>query len=430
MLKMEDLRRSEIQKKVLDSIPSNTSGQLWLSPRLGKSKLMIDYIMREKPKTVLWVTPSRKLANKDIPEEFNKWFKDDVELPLFKAETWSSLNKLEGEYDLIILDELHKITEANSENIKSGSLKGKIIIGMTGTPTRDKKKLEVINQFSLPLLYHININKAVELGLLADYTINVVSQKYDYKDKYLNNILKAIKPIGTYYVEEASEGSLVSAKLTLKYGDKVVDKDLFKEVSSKGKEYYKIITSLGSNQGFLMGNELFGKTNIGAMEVELREGKIYTGNSSMRLNAYTQLKKSPQKLQIAKNLLSSLKGKRNMIFAGNIKQAEELSPTCYYHSKTVDLGLQDFIDGYEDTIALVEAGSVGFTYKDIDNLIVMQTNSNKNGTISQMISRTLLKQPEYKATVWLILLRETIDEKWVEETLEDFDINKVKFIEL
>jgi len=61
---------NKIQKEIVDSISKNSRGRLLLAPRTGKTRVMIQIIKRDKPDTILWVTPSAKLAEEDIPGEF------------------------------------------------------------------------------------------------------------------------------------------------------------------------------------------------------------------------------------------------------------------------------------------------------------------------------------------------------------------------
>ena len=129
----------------------------------------------------------------------------------------------------------------------------------------------------------------------------------------------------------------------------------------------------------------------------------------------------------AKYIINSLEGKK-LIFAANTTQAEELSDFVY-HSKTDTKDLDKFVSGETDKIAMVNKGGTGYTYVLIDNLIVTQVDSDNNGLTSQKIARTLLKQKSYQATIWLICLKDTQDEVWLESTLQSFDKSKIEIIE-
>lgn len=96
--------KDKVQKLILQEIGSNPHGLLLLAPRIGKTKIGIDIIKRDKPKKILWITPSTKLRDKDIPEEFATW-KAKTYLKKATIVCWASLSSVKGHYDLIIMDE-------------------------------------------------------------------------------------------------------------------------------------------------------------------------------------------------------------------------------------------------------------------------------------------------------------------------------------
>ena len=96
--------RNEIQQEIIDSLSIPSHGLLQLSPRIGKTKIGIELIKREKPKRVLWVTPNTKLRDIDIPAEFKTW-KALTYLKKTDIICYASLASHKGEYDKIILDD-------------------------------------------------------------------------------------------------------------------------------------------------------------------------------------------------------------------------------------------------------------------------------------------------------------------------------------
>lgn len=361
---MTDKEKSELQKEVVDSIKPGESGRLLLAPRAGKTKLGIDIIRRDKPKNVLWVTPSAKLAKEDIPSEFEKWGKG-VKTNL-KTVTWRSLHKMTGNYDLIILDEEQYITPNNSRNFFKGVLSGRIIT-MTGTPTTDFTKLNLIRRLNLKVLHEISINEAVDIGLLSNYEIKVIG--IDLSE--LKDIKRGRK--NKFFVSE--------------------------------KENYHYLDN--------------------AAEEAIKKGDRST---SFKIRARTNaIKNSNTKNRVARYLLYALKG-RKIIFTPSIKMAEQLCEHTY-HSKTDEEDYEKFAKGEINQIAMVNAGGVGHTYKGVDHLILMQATRDTNGDTSQKLARTLLAQKDYKACIWMICLKGTRDYNWIKSTLERFDEDKVEFIE-
>lgn len=412
---MEKREINALQREIVDSIDNDVSGRLLLSPRLGKTKIIIDIIKRDKPDTILWVTPSVQLAEVDIPQEFVTW-KAKRYLPKLKTVTWSSLHKETGEYDLIILDEEQKITENNSVTLLDNTLRGRIL-SMTGTPTKSSEKKDIYDALDLKILFDISINEAVDFNLLADYEIKVLEFDYDKKNGYLNKLLKNVMPIGKYVLEnnkinfkEGVEGSL----------------SINKGTSSRGVELYFIKDKLFSIKGYLLLDNSYGKLEMNGNKFMLKNGDIYKDINILPI--FTEVKKYNQKHKIAKQLLNSLQG-RVLIFCGSIKQAEDICEHTY-HSKTDSKDLHKFVKGEIDTIAMVNSGGIGFTYKNIDHLILVQADSDRNGNTSQRIARTLLKQGDYKAKIWILCMKNTPDEKWVNKALENFDNNKIKRIKV
>jgi superfamily II DNA or RNA helicase len=358
------------QQKLLDDYKVGTSGIYLLSPRFGKTKLAINIIKKAKAKKILWVTPSVKLRDVDIPDEFKTW-KASSYLKKTTIITYHSLHKEIGKYDIIILDEVQDVTDNNTKNLFDGSLKASIIIGLTGTFPEHQEKLDIFNGLGLPILADISIDEAVDSDYIADYTINVVECNLDYSKK------------------------------NIEAGNKT---KRFK--TTEGAQYDYLTKTV--NRALFSNNE------------KLKQFAI--------LNRMRAVYNSPTKEEIAEKLMLKLKG-RKLIFAGSIKQAESLSKKTY-HSKTDDKYLNQFLEGKIDELACVNAGGTGFTYTNVDNFIIVQANSNKKGEVTQKISRALLKQKDYVGTIWILCLLGTKDEDWVTKALGNFSADRVNYINI
>lgn len=192
--------REEIQDNLLELIPSPCHGLVNVAPRVGKTRLGINIIKRDKPKSVLWVTPSVKLIEEDIPSEFKKW-KATRLLKKVQFSTYMSLDKVEGEFDLVILDEYQFLTLANSESFFKGNLRCSNIIGLSGTHPKDNDKLKVLKDLDLEIVVKLDLEEAVEKGLVADYNIRVVTCQTNSVDK---NIKAGTKDKPFYQTERQS----------------------------------------------------------------------------------------------------------------------------------------------------------------------------------------------------------------------------------
>lgn len=364
---MTNKEKSKLQKEVVDSLAPGESGRFILAPRVGKTKLIIDLIKRDKIKgKILWVTPTTKLATEDIPAEFVKW-KAKTYLKQLVTTTWKGLVNMEGDFALIVFDEEQFMTEANSTPLFNGKLKGKVVISMTGTESKSKVKKELYKKLNLKVIYRISINKAVDIGLLSNYEIKVIMVEMD-----------------------------ENKNIEVKYTDKTTKKE--KSFTTSELKQYKYLSRKLDRR----------KTKF---DVMLRRRLI--GNS-------------PSKLGAAKYIINSLEGKK-LIFAMDINQAEELCDYVY-HGKSDDKDLKKFINDEINKIAMVNKGGTGYTYTAIDYLIMTQIDSDNNGLTSQKIARTLLEQGDYKACIWILCLENTQDEIWLKSTLESFDEKKIEFI--
>jgi superfamily II DNA or RNA helicase len=363
---MTKAEKSRIQKEIVDSLEDKPHGRLILAPRVGKTKVAIDIIKKSKPTSILWVTPSSKLADEDIPAEFDLWGAKKYKAKLTTV-TWMSLAKSIGYFDIIILDEEQFATENNMQNLLNGMLKSEHIISMTGTASKHDHKKDIYKRLNLEVLVDLSINQAVDMKLLANYKIKVVEVD-------------------------------MSTKKVLEAGNK--DK--------------RFMTSEFANYSYLH---------------NMAQQSIFQGRSDRTfriLSRMRAIKNSNSKTEAAKWLINHLEGKK-LIFSATIAQAEELCEHRY-HSKTDNIDLQKFLQGEIEEIAMVNAGGTGFTYKELDHLILTQTDSDKNGLTSQKISRTLLDQKDYEATIWILSLIGTQDEKWVESVLANFDKTKIEYL--
>lgn len=363
---MTDKEKSELQKEIVDGLPLCPHGRLILAPRVGKSKIAIDIIKKGKPKSILWVTPSAELAEVDIPKEFKIW-KAEKYLKCLQTTTWMSLHKVEGKFDLIILDEEQFITEANAVNLINGSLSGQII-SMTGTETKHADKQMLYSALNLKVLYRLSVNAAVDMGLLSNYSVSVVDIDMDRTSKVIKGGSKD-KPFMT--TEFAN----------YQYVDRIAQQAIFQ------------------------------KRKDATFRILARRRAIIN---------------SPSKDKVTKYLWDTLKG-RKLFFCSSIEQANSITEQTY-HSKTDNKYLQQFIKGEIDEICMVNAGGTGFTYKSIDHLVIVQADSDKNGLTLQKVCRTLLAQGDYVAKIWILCLSGTQDESWVASTLKGLDKKKVEFV--
>ena len=361
------MMKNEIQKQIVDSLPNPAHGILKLAPRVGKTKIGIDIIKKEKPKKVLWVTPNSKLRDVDIPNEFKHW-KAVTHLRKTDIICYASLAGHRGVYDKIILDEYQDLTEANSEPLFNGNITFNSIIGLSGTHPKHKEKLEIYKKLNLNILSEISIDEAVDKGLIAPYKIKVIECRLNSKDK---DILAGNKDKPFMQTEQAR---------------------------------YDYLTKL-------IRVKQFSGQNVPKFFYLNRMRFIYNLKS---------------KTEFAKKFISKLKG-RTLVFTGSIPQAEYLSKYTY-HSKTDDKDYIKFQEGKIDTLACVNSGGVGSTYRNVDNFVIVQVNSDTKGDATQKIARSLVLQDNYVANIYILCVADTVDEDWKDKVISGFNKKNIEHL--
>lgn len=359
--------KNKVQADIVAKIGDNPHGLLLLSPRIGKTKIGIDIIKKQKPKSILWITPSTKLRDKDIPEEFVQW-RAKTYLKKAKIVCWASLSSVTGHYDIVLMDEYQDITDNNTINFFNKKLTYGNIIGLSGTHPQHKEKQDLLRRLKLKVLVNISIDEAVEKGLVAPYNITVIECRLDGKNKNIDGGSKK-KP--------------------------------FKTTEEKQYNYLTRVIST----------------------------KLYSGQTVPQffyINRMRFIYNLKSKNDFAKKFVAGLKGK-TLVFAGSIAKAEEISEHTF-HSKTTDEDLNKFLRGEVDTLACVNSGGVGFTYRGVQNFVIVQVNSNQKGDAVQKIARALVLQEGYKANIYILSVVNTVDEKWKDKVLLTFDRKNVKHV--
>lgn len=361
------MNRTELQDIIIEKLPLKPHGLLKYAPRVGKGRIVCGTIKKNKPKKVLWVTLSTQLRDVDIPLEIQKWLGKRW-LSKIDILCYPSLASLEGQYDMIILDEYQEITENNTQNLFNGKLKYEYLLGVTGTHPKHYYKNKILDNLGLEELDSISIDEAVGMGLIAPYKVTTIPVKLNNIDK---NVLAGSKTNPFYQTEQANYN----------YLDRVINK-----LDEEGKD------------------SLF-----------------------MRLKRRKFILETESKVEEGKKLLKTLKG-RTIIFSGNSETSKKFSKYIY-NSKTDSENLDKFQNKEIDILSMVNKGGIGYTYEGVDNFVIVQVDSDKKGNTTQKIARSLLKQTNYTANIYVIYLQDTVDEIWKDRALKEFDPERITEME-
>lgn len=168
--------REQIQSEITGAIRKYNKGIYHVSVRVGKTLAALKSI--EEGSKVL-ITYPRVIIKKSWLSDMDK-FKDKINnfTPTFT--TFSSLKKEIGKkYDTVIIDECHKLSEANLNYLTT--IKANKIVMLTGT--LNYKTVKKLSERGLQVVYRFGIEEAIKKGLVKDYRITIKMIDFNHKDK-------------------------------------------------------------------------------------------------------------------------------------------------------------------------------------------------------------------------------------------------------
>ena len=167
--------RDQRQKEFADIWLKTKWGILNLCPRFGKIRTTINILKKLKPKSVLIAYPDNKIKD--------SW-KADFEHAKYKDEhvtytTHLSMHKYQDEkFDLVVIDEIHLLSEAQIEAAVNLLEYNSHVIGLTGTMTNSTERT-LLEELDLPVIAHYTIEQAINEGVIVDYEIHVIKVPLD-----------------------------------------------------------------------------------------------------------------------------------------------------------------------------------------------------------------------------------------------------------
>lgn len=150
-------------------------GILNLCPRFGKIRTSIIALEQLKPKSILIAYPDNKIKESWQNDFADLGFDDSI----VTYTTHLSLKKYaDKKFDVVIIDEIHLLSEAQIEVCKDLFDINKKILGLTGTLSSwTERTLE--EELDLHVIATYPIEKAIEEGVIVDYEIHVVRVPLD-----------------------------------------------------------------------------------------------------------------------------------------------------------------------------------------------------------------------------------------------------------
>lgn len=168
---LRDIRQEEFANIWL----TKKRGILNLCPRMGKCRTSINILKALKPDSILICYPDKKIEQ-SWKEDFETLGFDDS---IVTYTTHLSIKKyVDQKFDIVIIDEIHLLSEAQIEACKELFELNDQILGLTGTLSSwTEKTLE--EELDLHVIATYPIEKAIEEGVIVDYEIHVIKVPLD-----------------------------------------------------------------------------------------------------------------------------------------------------------------------------------------------------------------------------------------------------------
>lgn len=185
------MTREELQKEGEDIFLKEKRGILQLAQRSGKCKIAINIFRRLNNPRILICYPDNKIKL-SWESELKKWdYKGDI--AFFN---YASIHKIEGEWDIVVWDEIHDTSERQKFYIDAISSKTKYVLGLSGTISKETKwQLEEIN---LRILMKYTVEEAIEDEIIAPYNIFIHTVNLDTLTKKKNSKGKLVSEKNQY----------------------------------------------------------------------------------------------------------------------------------------------------------------------------------------------------------------------------------------
>lgn len=355
---------------------NNYKGLIALCTGAGKSKIAVNIVSDPKYSGKwLLVVPTEKLRDTNWKEEFKKWkqLKDYNRLDRTCYASLKNINLLD--YEGVVLDESHNVTSANTEvfmNLSKEQLNNLKILCLTATPPNDDEKKDILyNKLGCKVILKISLDEGVKLGIVSPYRITVV------------------------------EGYLDDTKKTI-------------ETGGGGKKW--LSTEFAIYQ--------YKSRNITKMRFSGKPVPKFMYLDRMRF-----IYNLPSKTENAKKILSKIdKNERTILFCGSIEQAEKLCENTWHSKSKIDT-LSLFKKKKINQLATVKIINEGENIPDVDNILIVQLDSNALNLI-QRIGRAVRLREGHVANIFILTTMQTQDESWVEKALENFDRNNINYVSI
>lgn len=401
------MNRQEIESESARLMSLHKNVLLTWATGCGKTKQAIDKISSLRQGRVLICTA--EVAHiQNWRREFQKWGFNN---PLVEVEVicYASLKKYrDTSWDILVLDECHHIaTDIRVdclETIKAGS-----VIALSATVDNDTRYAlsELFGDFCE---FKITMSQAIEWDILPKPRINVIPLR--------------LSLTGNSQTYTITRGSAKKRKhFTCE------SKDRWEYIKNKTKYPDLELTvrcSEWAKYSYLCERfDYLKKRYIATKNEAIKNMWLHCGSERKRFLA-------ERKTRYAKEVIDRfLKGRRHIVFCGDILQADMLGGSNAIHSKK-DMPqslISDFNSGKTNSLYAVGMLQEGQNLPDIEKGMIIQLDGNERGFVQKLGRILRSEEPE----IYILYFRQTRDEEYLKRAIEGIDseyINEIDYDEI
>ena len=283
--------RTKVERDILSL--SNQNLLLILPTGFGKSKMALDIMhLRCKAGDRILVVVPKNVLKDNWEEEFKKWGYEDY-LPYTTFVTYVSFPKVANEYQLVIFDEVHHLTERCQDSLDTFIIHNTVMLSAT---IGRELRYNLAAYFPNLYIYKVRTREAIDEDILPDPRVYLIPMTLD-NTKANCEIIKNKSKGNTIVVPYAQRWSCKGVK-----NRKII-------IKCTQQEYYNDISNLISYYKNKMFMEIF------------KNRYLYTSGDRLKWL-------SNQKTTFVHTLLDHLNGERTLTFCNSIEQTEELGKYC------------------------------------------------------------------------------------------------------
>lgn len=405
MIKRDKKTRDQIQSEaIMSNIDNDFASTLVMCTGAGKSKCAIDLatlcVSNKNDSRILLVVPTQKLRDKNWKDEFEKWNHLKIfEENLVKTCYASLLKYKDEEFDMIIFDEVHHVTERHIEFFESCLTRR--VLGLTATMPDDPLKLSIIDAV-MPVSYEYTFEEGIYDGIISEFEMNVIYVDLDDKFKYIEAGSKKRR----FYQTELEKNDYLNTRI--------------EALKEEGLAVRKKLNDYIDEKGFYHEDEV-------VLKYKKEIDKLAARRETLIFNRLHFIKQLKSKTIAAQELFNHIyqEGKRYVLFCGSIPQANELCENRF-HSQVDGTDYDRFVNEEINVLSVVDALNEGHNIPNLDEMIAVQLSS-KELALIQRIGRFVRFRENYVAQIYILVARNTVDERWFKSATESFSTIKTRY---